>query len=300
MGGRSREREVSLRTGAAILKSLQQLGYNARGIDVGADFLSRLSSLDIDIAFLALHGSYGEDGRIQSLLEWQGVPYTGSGVLASALCAHKNALKTFLTAHAVPMAKGWCYRRPSPRVDKGDIAQWVMQQTLRCPLMVKPNSEGSSIGTSRVFQREDLAAAIAQAAELDPLVLVEDYIQGRELTVGVLNGQALPVLEVVAEGGFYNYQAKYQSKTTRYLFPDDLPDRVASQVMALSERIFTWTDARGAIRIDWILSEKNEPVFLEVNTMPGMTESSLLPKAALKAGLAFDVLVERMLDAVAL
>lgn len=299
MGGRSREREVSLRTGAAILRALQALGYTAEGIDVGADFIRRIPNLTIDVAFLALHGPFGEDGRMQSLLEWQGIPYTGSGVLTSALCAEKDALKMFLTPYKVPMAKGWSYRRLSPKVHEQDLRQWVNAQDFDCPLMVKPNSEGSSIGSSRVFRRDDLLPALIQAAEIDTTVLVEEYIRGREVTVSVLNGKALPLLEVIPEGGFYDYKAKYQSKTTVYRFPDDLSATMLDRVQLLSEQIFAWIRARGAVRIDWMLRETGEPIFLEVNTTPGMTETSLLPKAALKAGLSFDALVERILSAVA-
>lgn len=298
MGGVSREREVSLRTGKAALNALSALGYKATGIDVDAQFLARVSALDIDVAFIALHGAYGEDGRIQALLEWAKIPYTSSGVLTSALCFRKDALKHFLKDYGVPMADGCVYERRTDD-DERDLERFVAAREWRYPLIVKPACEGSSIGVARVFAAKDLLPALTEAAHLDRTVLVEAYIAGRELTVSVLNGKALPILEITAEKGFYDYTAKYQSKTTRYEFPSDLTQDVASEINALSEKIYGWIGAKGAIRIDWMLdATANRPVFLEVNTIPGMTETSLLPKAAKQAGLSFASLVERILDAV--
>lgn len=302
MGGRSREREVSLRTGKAALAALENLGYAVRAIDVGRDFIAQLPALaeEIDVAFIALHGSFGEDGKIQSLLEWVDIPYTSSGVLASALCFNKKALKRFLSPYQVPMARDWVYERTTPQVDSADVEQFIGGYAWSFPLIVKPNSEGSSIGVARVLEEADLLPALIQASELDPCVIVEEYIRGRELTVSVLDGQVLPLLEVMPEKGFYDYTAKYQSKTTKYEFPEDLSESVIRTITDYSRKIFQWISARGAIRIDWILSETTgQPVFLEVNTIPGMTETSLLPKAARKGGLSFEALVERILHAVA-
>ncbi len=295
MGGRSGEREVSLRTGTAILEALKRLGYRAEAVVVDADFLSRLPTLEIDIAYIALHGTFGEDGRIQALLEWQGVPYTSSGVAVSALCARKDLLKRFLSAYDIPMARDRLLERGDSLPSEAELSAWVREGKWRYPLMVKPASEGSSLGISRVMKEEDLLPALKTAADLDRQVLVEEYIAGRELTVGVLNGEVLPILEIIPDGEFYDYRAKYQSKATQYLFPDNLSGAVVESLRAYSEQIWRALGARGAIRIDWILGKGEVPHFLEVNTIPGMTATSLLPKAAAKVGMSFDVLVERIL-----
>ena len=297
MGGCSRERDVSFRTGRAVLAALDALGYRTTAIEVDRHFLSQVPTLAIDVAFIALHGTFGEDGRVQALLEWAGIPYTGSGVLTSALCFQKHALKRFLASYGVPMAKDWVYERPESTRDSAHLADFIAGETWSFPLIVKPASEGSSIGVSRVFGPSELLPALSAALETDRCALVESFIGGREVTVSVLNGEVLPILEVAVPDGFYDYTAKYQSKTTQYSFPTDLPASTVDDLVRWSRDIFHWVGARGAIRLDWIVPPMGAPVFLEVNTIPGMTETSLLPKAAAKIGLSFDALVERILDA---
>jgi D-alanine-D-alanine ligase len=287
MGGLSAEREISLKTGNAVLEALKRLGYPAFSIDVGRDLAARLTWQGAKQAFIALHGRYGEDGKVQGMLEMMNIPYTGSGVLASSMAMDKVVTKKLLIFHGLPTPVFMELRR-------ADAEKLSFANCPPFPVVVKPAREGSTIGISRADNADQLRQGLAAAFEYDELVLVEEFIEGREVTVGVLDGTALPIVEVVPEAGFYDYAAKYTSGRTKYLLPAPLSESLTRRIQQTAEEVFRILDCSGAARVDFMV--RGEEFFcLEVNTIPGMTETSLLPKAAGAAGLSFDDLVERIL-----
>jgi D-alanine-D-alanine ligase len=294
MGGLSAERDVSLATGRAVVKALRRKGYRAASLDVGRDVAARLGRRRVEIAFIALHGKGGEDGAIQGLLESLGIPCTGSGVLSSALAMDKKYSKWLFKVHRLPTAPFLVLREGVP-----EGRRWPFPG-LRPPVVVKPTCEGSTIGVGLVKKVKELSPALKAAFRCGREVMVEQYIPGRELTVGVLGGEALPVIEVVAPSGFYDYRAKYRSTSTRYLVPAPLESRLARRLQAMALAAHRALGCSGATRVDFRLQPDGKPFLLEVNTVPGMTETSLLPKAAQAAGISFEDLVEWiLLDAAA-
>ncbi len=288
LGGLSAEREISLKTGTAALNALRELGYDAVAIDAGTDLPEQLRQNEVEVAFIALHGRFGEDGRVQGLLEMMQIPYTGSGVMASSIAIDKVVTKQLLLFHELP-TPGFDFIRP------GDSIADLQARCQQLPLIVKPSREGSTIGITIARTAEVLQQGIAAAAELDGTVLVEEFIDGDELTVSVLNGKALPIIKIVPKSGFYDYQAKYFSGDTAYLLPAPIDAEVYQQVQRAAEAAYRALGCRGAARVDFMLRER-ESYCIEVNTIPGMTETSLLPKAAAAAGIAFPQLVEMLLD----
>lgn len=297
MGGQSSEREVSLRTGQAVHQSLLRCGYDAVAIDVSARLSQDLKDHRVAIAFLSLHGPGGEDGSIQGFLETIGMPYTGSGVQASAVGMHKVVTKTLLAAHAIPVPPGTVIQRghaPS-------LAKVLKAAKLTLPVVVKPASQGSTIGVTIVRRTSQWKAALALAHRYDPEAMVEAFIPGHELTVAILGGpdgtlSVLPPVEIVAPDGFYDFSAKYQKGKTRYLCPAPLPAKIMTQIEELGRRTFQVLGCEGAARVDFRVTPKGRPYVLEINTVPGMTETSLLPMAAARAGIDYDQLVVRILQ----
>lgn len=287
LGGLSAEREISLKTGRAALSALQRLGYQAVAVDVSEDLPQLLREEQIEVAFICLHGRFGEDGRVQGLLEMLQIPYTGSGVLASSLIIDKVATKQMLLYHELPTPGFEVFRR-------GDCLDDLLKRCPHLPLVAKPSREGSTIGITIARSQEALRHGIDTAATLDKTVVVEEFIDGAELTVSVLNGEALPIIQIVPNSGFYDYHAKYTVGQTEYLLPAPLEVSLYKQIQRVSEEICQKLDCRGAARVDFMLRER-EIYCLEVNTIPGMTETSLLPKAAAEAGIDFDELVEQIL-----
>jgi len=290
MGGLSKEREVSLRSGSAVLDALLLRGYDAVPIDVGPDIAEVLKKKEIEVAFLALHGRFGEDGCIQGLLEIQGIPYTGSSVLASALAMDKHLTKDIARQEGLPTPDSLFFDAHHEVLDA-----FLAKFCLSFPLIVKPSREGSTIGITKAENARDLKNAILEAAKLDTRVLVEKFVKGREVTVPILNQEALPVLEVVPKSGFYDYASKYTAGATTYICPAQLPVEQAQQVQDYSKRIYRRIGCEGAARADFIISEDGTPNFLEINTLPGMTATSLVPKSAAAAGISFEDLVEKIL-----
>jgi D-alanine-D-alanine ligase len=287
LGGLSKERDVSLRSGAAVAKALRARGYDVAEIDAGRDLPEKLKAAEIEVAFIALHGRYGEDGAVQGLLEIMGIPYTGSGPLASAICMDKELTKKVLVSE---MGDGiltpvWKVIR------RGD----AVAAKLPLPVIVKPNREGSTIGISVVRAEKDFAPAVAQALALDETVLVEEFVTGTEVTVSVVNGRALPIVEIVPKSGFYDYAAKYTKGATDYIVPARIPDAMRDRLQAASESIWQVMKLSGFARMDFV-----GDYFLEVNTVPGMTETSLVPKAAAAAGMSFEDLCEEVLKGASL
>ncbi len=289
MGGVSREREISLKTGKAILKALTEKGYPAVSVDVGRDIAEKLIKEKIECAFLALHGRFGEDGTIQGMLELMRIPYTGSGVLASALAMHKIMSKRFFLCEKIPTPRFEAFRRDEIVKDS------LKRTSVPLPVVVKPAREGSTIGISIVQQEMELGPALKKAGEYDEEILVEEFMKGKEITVGILEGIPLPMIEIVPKSGFYDYYAKYTKGETQYILPARIPREKYLSAQEISLRAFQQLGCSGVARVDLMTDEDENPYVIDVNTMPGMTETSLLPKAALYAGIPFEDLVERIL-----
>ena len=296
MGGRSSERDISLKTGQAVYQALIRRGYDAVAIDV-TDHLHRdLEDQKVAIAFLSLHGPGGEDGSVQGFLETLGIPYTGSGVRASAVGMHKAATKTLLAAHGIPLPAGTVVRE----YDRPSLVKVLRQTKLGLPVVVKPVSQGSTIGVTVVRRAGQWKEALDLAHRYDPEVIVESYIPGHEAAVSILGTtaegpQVLPAIEIVAPEGFYDFSAKYQKGKTRYLCPAPLPPKVVHYISELARRTYEVLGCEGAARVDFRITPRGRPYVLEINTVPGMTETSLLPMAAAQVGMTYDDLVERIL-----
>lgn len=288
LGGKSAEREVSLDSGTAVLEALVRSGVNAEAFDPQERSVTEL--VNYDRAFIVLHGRGGEDGQIQGVLEWLDVPYTGTGVQGSAIGMDKVKTKQVWQGSELPTAP---YRIVTKDSDAADIVN-----SLGLPLIIKPVHEGSSIGMSKVEKIEDFAEAIAKATEHDAVVMAEQWITGREFTIVVLNGQALPVirLEPPQDVAFYDYEAKYNRNDVQYGIPCGLTEAEEQQLKALSLRAFQAVGASGWGRIDAMQDEQGNFWLLEVNTVPGMTSHSLVPKAAAAVGYSFDDLCVAILE----
>lgn len=282
-GGKSAEREISLKSGRAVLEALQSAGVDAFGIDVGDDFLQRLSSERIDRAFIVLHGRGGEDGSMQGLLECAGIPYTGSGILASALAMDKLRTKQVWQSLSLPTP------RHAVLASEADCRSAAAE--LGFPLIVKPAHEGSSIGMAKVSSLDELIAAWQAASKYDPQVLVEQWIQGPEFTIAVLRGQVLPPIGLGTPHSFYDYDAKYLASDTQYRIPCGLDSAKEQELKDLTARACEAVGVRGWARVDVMQDAEGRFWLLEVNTVPGMTDHSLVPMAAKAAGLDFQQLV---------
>ncbi len=299
MGGTSAEREVSLCSGAAVSRALAGLGHEVIEMDAGTEVVGQLAGLRgrVDSVFIVLHGRMGEDGTIQGLLELLEIPYTGSGVMASAMAIDKRMTKHILRSHGIPVADDVVVTALEIAASGlGEVARGISLD-LGFPCIVKPNCEGSTVGAGRACNREELENALAEALEYDDLVLVERYIEGREMTVGLLGEEPvlLPVLEVVASKGFYDYECKYTKGMTEYIVPAAIPEELARELQRLSLRAHRALGCEGFSRIDFMVDEEGRSYCLEVNTIPGMTELSLIPKAAAAAGFSFEEVVEMIL-----
>ena len=288
MGGRSAERAVSLKSGGRVLAALKARGVNAHAFDPGERAMSALVEERFDRAFVILHGRFGEDGTVQGALELLGVPYTGSGVLASALAMDKWHAKLVWQACGIPTPRAELLARDS---------DWqALAARLGLPLMVKPANEGSSIGMTKVKTARELAEAYALAANYDSVVIAESFVEGVELTAGILGEQPLPLIKLETPREFYDYEAKYQADDTRYLIPCGLPPDAERIVQDEALFAFKALGCSGWGRVDLMLDRSGKPYFLEVNTSPGMTDHSLVPMAARHAGMPFEDLCLRILE----
>lgn len=287
LGGQAAEREISLRSGAAVLDALLRLEVDAHALDPDETILTQLREGGFDRAFIILHGRGGEDGVIQGALETIGMPYTGSGVLGSALGMDKYRTKLAWSGRGLPTADSVLLSREQ------DLEQAT---ALGFPLMIKPAHEGSSIGMARVEDPSALAEAWRQASRYDSLVLAERWIQGPEYTCAILAGQALPVIRLETPNAFYDFEAKYRADSTRYHCPCGLPETDESRLQHLALDAFDTAGASGWGRVDIMLDTQGQPYLLEINTVPGMTDHSLVPMAARVAGMDFDTLVLRILE----
>ena len=297
MGGPSTEAEVSRRSGTAILEALKAKGYNAEGLELNpATFANDIKASGAKFVFNALHGKFGEDGIIQGTLEMMGIPYTGSGVMAAAVTMDKVATKRFFMAEGIPTPKAHTYFRYEFK--KRDLTGEILQE-FSVPVVVKASSQGSSIGVVIVEKAEELEAALSEAFKYDREVLVEEFIKGRELTVAVWGNEekqeALPIIEITTVTGRYDYVTKYKVGASTHIIPAPLPEEVTQKVKEIAIRAFAVCGCSGMARVDFMLGEDNQPYVIEVNTIPGMTETSLVPDAGRAAGIEFPELCARIL-----
>ncbi len=287
MGGSSAEREISLKSGAAVLKALKSRGVDAHAVDPQEGFLQQLRDQAFDRAFIILHGRGGEDGLMQGALETIGMPYTGCGVMASAVGMDKYRTKLLWQGAGLPTPASCLLR------SEADLAQ---AEALGFPLMIKPVHEGSSIGMAKAESAEQLRQAWTEASKYDALVLAEQWISGGEYTCALLRGEALPLIRLETPHGFYDYEAKYFSDSTRYHCPAGLGESDEQVFRKLALHAFEAVGGSGWGRVDILTDEQGKPWLLEVNTVPGMTDHSLVPMAARQAGIEFDELVWRILQ----
>jgi D-alanine-D-alanine ligase len=288
LGGDSSEREISLLSGNAVLEALKRRGVDAHGFDPRALPLAALLTEGFARVWIALHGPGGEDGTLQGALEYLGVPYTGSGVMGSAIGMDKLRTKRLALAVGVPTADFVVLRGPQdfePALER-----------LKLPLIVKPATQGSSVGMTKVERAQDLAAAYAAAAQFETLVFAEAWVTGKEYTVAILQGAALPSIRIETPKTFYDYEAKYFRDDTRYFCPSGLPASAEAHLAALALAAFDAAGASGWGRADFMMDERGRPLLLEINTVPGMTSHSLVPMAARAVGVDFEELVWRVLE----
>jgi D-alanine-D-alanine ligase len=291
MGGLSAEREVSLKSGAAVHQVLLARGYNAVAVDVGHDVGQVLVREGVDVAFVCLHGRLGEDGAVQGVLEMMGIPYTGSGVLASALAMNKIYAKTVFQASGLTVAP---YRvlRKGEQLDLTSLA-------FSLPVVIKPSQEGSSVGVSIVKSDAGIGPALAEAFRYDEEILVEQFVKGREIQVGILDDRALGAIEIVPKKEFYDFEAKYTAGMAEHILPAPLPGPLYRKVLDAGEQAHCCLGCSCYSRVDFLVTEGGDCYLLEVNTLPGMTALSLLPEIAGGAGIGFEELVERILASAA-
>lgn len=288
-GGESDEREVSLWTGEAVASALEGAGYTVQRVDATVEGLRHFVKDLPDVAFVALHGGAGENGSVQGLLESLGVPYTGSGVSASALAMSKTATKQVWAQAGLP-TPAW------QELSRESVREMLTAEAIEAPIpcVVKPAQGGSTVGVTLVREPEAFVGALERALAAPGPVLLEALVEGRELTVAVMDGQVMGVMEIEPAEGFYDYEAKYIQKTTRYSVPS-LPSQDHARVVEVAAAAYRLVGARGVARVDMILDAELQPHLLEINTVPGMTATSLVPKIAAAAGVTFPQLVERIL-----
>ena len=286
MGGISSERDISLRTGSLVAASLKRKGYDVVNIDMGRDLAHQLVSAGVGVAFIALHGRFGEDGCVQGLLELMDIPYTGSGVAASAICMDKLLSKKIFEYHGIPTPKFHLFSRGK----QGE------PPVVRYPVVVKPCREGSTIGISIVSNSAGLSPAIENALHYGNNVIIEEYIDGMEITAGILDDKSLPLVEIIPKEGFYDFRTKTTGGMAEYVVPARLSASVAENIKAIALQAHRELGCNYVSRVDFRVDRAGHPYALEVNTIPGMTETSLLPRAAREAGTGYDELVEMILS----
>lgn len=289
MGGSSSEREISIATGSGVVQALQKLGYEAQSLDYDAAFLEGIRKLAPDVVFVALHGPGGEDGQVQAILEYLGVAYTGSAVEAAAIAMDKHITKKLLAAEGLPTA-AW---------DLFDLSGGtlpLLPGALDLPLVIKPRYEGSSSGVNIVKTHEQWTNAMIAAARSFPQIVAEEFLPGREFTCGVLGEEALPVIEIVPnKGEFYDYESKYAAGGSTHVVPADIDADLAARMQMLALSTHRLIGLRDYSRTDFIVSAEGRPQILEVNTLPGLTPTSLFPDACKAVGISYEALVERLI-----
>jgi D-alanine-D-alanine ligase len=294
-GGRSLERQVSLKSGARVQDALERLGHDVIPIDVGADLVDRLTSERPEMAFVALHGRDGEDGTVQELLEVMGIPYTGSGVSACIRAADKVLAKHAMRDHGIPTPDFFAFNETAFRELGAAQALPAIEERLQFPIVVKPAGQGSALGIKFARTPSDVPAALIAAYSYDRKVLLERYVPGRDLAVSIVDGQALPIVEAVPEQeDFYDFESRYEFGRTRFECPASLEPGLAERTSEMALEVYELLGCSGFARVDLML-ENDDLYVLEANTIPGLTETSLLPQAADAAGIGFDELIGRIL-----
>lgn len=293
MGGPSAEAEVSRRTGAAIAEALISKGYHVSTLELNPrTVLQDIENLKGDVVFNAIHGRYGEDGALQGVLEMAEIPYTGSGIMAHSVGMNKKVSKDVFKGAHIPTAESISYN--GNLQTKEDIIKDI-ESKFSLPVVLKPATQGSSIGVTIVKEQGQLAKAVTEALTYDPILVVEQYLNGREFTVSVLDGKALAIIEIRPHSGEYDYTSKYTAGATDYLVPAPISDTMTKEMQAIGELVYREVQASGAIRVDVMTDDKDNMYVLEYNTIPGMTATSLVPKAAREVGIDFPELCEKIL-----
>jgi D-alanine-D-alanine ligase len=296
-GGRSLERQVSLRSGARVEDALARLGHEVVPIDVGLDLIRQLREARPDVAFIAMHGRDGEDGTVQELLEILDVPYTGSGVLACVRATDKVLAKHLMVEAGIPTPDFFAFNETAFRELGAAEALEAIEERLDFPIVIKPSSQGSALGIKFARTAADVPAALVAAFSYDSKVLLERHVDGRDLAVSILADEPLPVVEAVPETDeFYDFQARYEIGRTSFICPAELPAGVTGQAHELALRVYRLLGCHAFARVDLMLDAAGSLTVLEGNPIPGLTETSLLPQAAEAAGMAFDQLVARILE----
>jgi D-alanine-D-alanine ligase len=286
-GGMSAERDISVLTGKAVLKALENQGLNAVGIDAGKDLAESIKKEKINFAYIALHGPLGEDGTVQGLLEVMRIPYSGCRVLSSAIAMNKVFSKRIFDSLNLP-TPGWRLFNKKETLTEREIG--------KLPVVIKPSGQGSAIGVSLVKKRGELKKAVKEAFKYGDEIICEDYIEGTEITVGILGQEALPVIEIVPENKFYDFESKYKAGHSKHIIPPRISRKAVIKSRKLALEAFNALGCRAVSRVDLIVDKKERPWILEVNTIPGMTETSLLPDAARAGGIGFEELVLKILE----
>jgi D-alanine-D-alanine ligase len=290
MGGPSAEREVSIESGQAVMRALATLGHEAQSLDFDGRFVDALREIRPDVVFNALHGTGGEDGTIQGVLEWLGIPYTGSDLTSCALAMDKHLTKKLLAAEGLP----------TPAWDTFDLAGGtlpLLPGSLNLPLVVKPRASGSSAGVSIVRTHEEWTKAMIGLSPRTTQIVVEEFIPGREFSSGVLGEEALPLVEIIASDEFYSYDAKYKPGGSRHLVPAPIDVDLTARLQMLALSVHRMLGLRDYSRTDFIVTKEGRPYILEINALPGLTPLSLLPDEAKAAGISFEALIDRLLQA---
>ena len=298
MGGPSKEAEVSRRTAGAIAEALQSKGYKANTLECNpTTVVQDLQQLECDVVFNAIHGKYGEDGALQGALEMAGIPYTGSGIMAHAVGMNKKMSKHVFLGAQIPTARSKSYDQQQQTLEEilTDITS-----NFTVPFVVKAASQGSSIGVSIIKEASKVEQEVKQILEIDHVIVVEDFVDGREFTVSVLDGKALPVIEIRPHSGEYDYASKYTTGATEYLVPAPITEEQSAKMQQIGESVYRQMQCAGVIRVDIMMNDGEDMFVLEYNTVPGMTATSLVPKAAKAVGIEFPELCEQILHSAGL
>jgi len=293
MGGISEEREVSLRSGKAVLDALLALDYEALAIDFNSSAIKEIIEYKPDLVFIALHGKYGEDGTVQGLLDSLQIPYTGSGVATSAICIDKVLSKRFFNAEGIPNAPFRIIFNHD--LTDPDILREQLISNIGLPMVVKAATQGSSIGTFIIKDENEILSAVNNAFKYSREVLIEKFIDGQELTVAIIGNeepQVLPLIEITSANEFYDYESKYTKGMCEHIIPARIGEESQADITRISKQVYTLMGCRGFARVDFMLDNNGQPYVLEVNTIPGMTEMSLVPDAARAAGISFTELID--------
>ncbi|MCP8616724.1 D-alanine--D-alanine ligase family protein [Salirhabdus salicampi] len=294
-GGVSGEREVSLSTGTGMMNALKAKGHEVIGIDFHPNHITEITKLDVDLVFIGLHGKYGEDGKVQSVLDMANIPYVGSGVLASALAMDKSKAKQIFDYNGIPTAKSRTYAKYE---NDGTLREQVLQH-FTPPFVIKPNQEGSTLGLTIVQNEDDIGKAIAEGFQHDDEIIVEDYVKGREVTVAVWGEkgkeEALPIIEIIPKNDYYDYESKYKVGGSEHIVPAKLDDDIAATIQKYAVLAHQLMGCETYSRVDFIVTEENIPFILEVNTLPGMTPTSLFPDAAKAVGISYEDMIEKFI-----